>query len=81
MAISAPLDARQKVLTLYTLRYEEESRDTKTALRGIKGSSLDPDELDLAKRLIKKGIATFNLSAYKDDYEAAMKTRCGQVQR
>lgn len=73
VAIAAPLDAKQKGLMLYTLRYEEELRDSKSALGGVKESTVASDELDLAKQLIEKGTSKFDLSAYKDDYEAAVK--------
>lgn len=73
VAIAAPLDAKQKGLMLYTLRYEEELRDSKSALGSVKESAVDSDELDLAKQLIEKSTSKFNLSAYKDDYEAAVK--------
>lgn len=73
VAVAAPLDAKQKGLMLYTLRYEEELRDSKSALGGVKESSVAADELDLAKQLIEKSTSKFNLSAYKDDYEAAVK--------
>lgn len=35
--------------------------------------SVASDELDLAKQLIDKSTLTIGLSAYKDDYEAAVK--------
>ena len=58
---------------LYLLRYEEELRDPKSALSGVKDASVAADELSLAKQLIKGGTSKFDLSAYKDDYEAAVK--------
>jgi DNA end-binding protein Ku len=73
VAIAAPLDAKQKGLMLYTLRYEDELRDSKSALGSAKDSTVVSDELDLAKQLIEKSTSKFDLSAYKDDYEAAVK--------
>jgi DNA end-binding protein Ku len=73
VAIAAPLDAKQKGLMLYTLRYAQELRDSKSALSGVKEPAIAPDELDLAKRLIEKSTSPFDLSAYQDDYEAAVK--------
>lgn len=58
---------------LYTLRYEEELRDAKSALSGVKDSPVASDELDLAKQLIAKSTSKFDLSSYKDDYEEAVK--------
>jgi DNA end-binding protein Ku len=51
VAIGAPLDPKQKGLMLYTLRYEEELRDSQSALTGLKEASVDADELSLAKQL------------------------------
>lgn len=65
VAIAAPLDPKQKGLMLYTLRYEDEFRDSKAALSGVKGSTVASDELDLAKQLIAKSTSKFDLSAYK----------------
>src|SRR6202034_4825013 len=36
VAIGAPLDPKQRGLMLYTLRYEDELRDSKSALSGVK---------------------------------------------
>lgn len=72
-AIGAPLDPKQKGLMLYTLRYEDELRDSKSVLSGIKEASVDGDELSLAKRLIDGSTSKFDLSAYKNDYVAAVK--------
>ena len=73
VAVGAPSDPRQKGLMLYLLRYEDELRDPKSALSGVKDASVAADELSLAKQLIKSGTSKFDLSAYKDDYEAAVK--------
>jgi DNA end-binding protein Ku len=73
VAIGAPLDAKQKGLMLYTLRYEEELRDAKGALGDVKETSVEKDELELARQLIEGRTSRFDLGAYKDDYEAAVK--------
>jgi len=73
VAIGAPLDRKQKGLMLYVLRYVEELRDPKSALLGIKDTKVETDELSLAMQLIKGSTSPFNPSAYKDDYEAAVK--------
>ena len=72
VAIGAPLDPKQKGLMLYMLRYEDELRDPKS-LSGVKETSVDSDELALAKQLIAKSTSKFDLSAYQNDYEAAVK--------
>lgn len=73
VALGAPLDSKQKGLMLYMLRYEDELRDPKSALAGVKEPGVDSDELSLAKQLIKNKTSKFDLSEYKNDYEAAVK--------
>jgi DNA end-binding protein Ku len=73
VAIGAPLDPKQRGLMLYLLRYEDELRDAKSILAGVKEFSVDADELSLAKQLIKGKTSKLDLSTYKDDYEAAIK--------
>ncbi len=73
VAIGAPVDPKQKGLMLYTLRYDYELRDSKSALSGMKETTVDADELSLAKRLIDGSTSRFDLGAYKDDYGAAVK--------
>jgi DNA end-binding protein Ku len=73
VAIGAPLDPKQKGLMLYMLRYEDELRDAESSLSSVKETSVDSDELALAKQLIDKSTSKFDLSAYKNDYEAAVK--------
>jgi DNA end-binding protein Ku len=72
-AIGAPPDPKQGGLMLYTLRYEEELREAKTALSGVKETAVEKDELELARRLIEGKTRKFDLGAYKDDYETAVK--------
>jgi DNA end-binding protein Ku len=73
VAIGAPLDSKQKGLMLYTLRYEDELRDPKSLLSSVKEASVDSDELSLAKQLISGTLSKFDLNAYENDYEGAVK--------
>lgn len=73
VAIGAPLDPKQKGLMLYTLRYEEELRDTKGVFAGISDTQVDAEELSLAKRLVEGSTSKFDLSKYKNDYVVAVK--------
>jgi DNA end-binding protein Ku len=73
VAIGAPLNPKQKGLMLYMLRYEDELRDPKSILSDVKESPVDSDELSLAKQLINGKTSKLDLSAYKNDYEAAVK--------
>ncbi len=72
VALAAPPDPKQKGLMLYLLRYEEELRDAKSALGDIKEPTATSQEVSLAKQLIEASTSKFDLSAYKDDYEAAV---------
>ncbi|HEY6374220.1 MAG TPA: hypothetical protein VIX90_01725 [Edaphobacter sp.] len=59
---------------LYVLRYEDELRDPKSIFSGVKEVSVDADELLLARQIIDRKTSKLDLSAYKNDYEAAVKT-------
>jgi len=73
VAIGAPVNQKQEGLMLYTLRYQDELRDPKTALSDATESNVKTDELSLAKQLIRGRTSKFELSAYTNDYEAAVK--------
>ena len=73
VAIGAPSDPKQKGLMLYTLRYENELRDSASALKDTKEKSVEAEELSLAKQLINGKTSKFDPGDYKDDYEAALK--------
>jgi DNA end-binding protein Ku len=73
VAIGAPLNPKQKGLMLYLLRYEDELRDPKSILSDVRETSVDADELSLAKQLINGRTSKLDLSTYKNDYEAAVK--------
>jgi DNA end-binding protein Ku len=72
-AIAAPTDPKQKGLMLYLLRYEEELREAKAATGSIAETKASSQELSLAKQPIEGSTSRFDLSAYRDDYEAAVK--------
>lgn len=73
VAIGAPADPKQHGLMLYTLRYEDELRDSKRELSGVSEPAVGAGELSLAKQLIEGNTSKFDLGAYRDDYEAAVK--------
>ena len=62
-----------KGMMLYALRYAEELRDAGEIFSDLKNGKIEPDQLDLAKELIKRSTAKFNPEEYKDDYEAALR--------
>jgi DNA end-binding protein Ku len=61
VAIAAPHDAKQKGLMLYLLRYEDELRDPKSVLAGVKEPSVASDELSLAKQPIQGSTSRLDL--------------------
>ena len=73
VALAAPQDPKQKGFMLYTLRYEEELRSAKQYLSSTKDATVDAKQLALARQLIESNTATFKLSAYKNDYETAVR--------
>lgn len=72
VAVGAPHDPKQKGLMLYMLRYREELRDPGSVLSGVEDTPVDARELSLAKQLIAGSTSSFDLSAYENDYEAAV---------
>ncbi len=73
VAIGAPADPKQRGLMLYTLRYEDELRDSKGSHSGVNEPIVSASELSLAKQLIEGNTSKLKLAEYKDDYEAAVK--------
>jgi len=60
-------------LMAYTMRYQQELRDSKEYFRDIKKVKIDEDSLELAEALIKKRSAKFDPSKFVDGYEVALK--------
>jgi DNA end-binding protein Ku len=78
MAIAAPPEAKDDTpaargMMAYTLRYAAELRDPATYFADIKKTTVDADQLALAKELIQRKTAKFEPQKYTDDYEAALK--------
>ena len=78
VAISAPPEAKDDTATgrglmAYTLRYAEELRDAAEYFASIKKTSIDSDQLALAKELIQRKAAKFAPEKFHDEYEAALK--------
>jgi DNA end-binding protein Ku len=73
LAIGAPLETKQKGLMLYTLRYGEEQRKAQSVMPDEKETKVEAQELSLAKQLINGSTSAFDVSEYKNDYEAAVK--------
>jgi DNA end-binding protein Ku len=57
----------------YTMRYVEELRDSAEYFAEIKKTTVEDDQLTLAKELIKRKTAKFAPEKFKDEYESALR--------
>ncbi len=73
IAISAPHDEKLAGMMAYTMRYAEELRDPAEYFKEIKKTTVDEDQLSLAKELIKRKASKFAPEKFKDEYEAALR--------
>jgi DNA end-binding protein Ku len=73
VAVSAPSDDKLAGMMAYTMRYAEEVRDPAKYFGEIKKTSVDEDQLSLAKELIKRKATKFVPEKFKDEYEAALR--------
>ena len=80
LAICAPVEsksgsarAEMRGMMAYTLRYAEELRDPADYFSEIRKTTVDSDQLSLAKELIKRKSAPFDPAKFTDEYEAALK--------
>jgi DNA end-binding protein Ku len=78
VAISAPQGAKgdgpaSRGMIAYTLRYAEELRDPAEYFSEIKKTTVDSDQLALAKELIQRKAARFAPEKFHDEYEVALK--------
>lgn len=76
VAIAVPKDRTELGLMAYLLRYGDELRDSKEYLSQISGAGTNPvdkKQLVMATQLIEAYSHPFNLDAFKDDYEAALR--------
>ncbi len=76
VAIAVPPDPSQLGLMAYTLRYEEELRESEDYVPGLsdlKEAEIDKKQLAMATQLIEAYSHPLNLGDFKDDYEAALR--------
>ena len=66
-------DAASRGMMAYTLRYAEEIRNPDEYFGEIKKTTVDADQLSLAKELIQRKSAKFAPDKFHDEYEAALK--------
>jgi DNA end-binding protein Ku len=78
VALSAPPEAKDdgpetRGMMAYTLRYAEELRKPAEYFSEIKKTTVDADQLALAKELIQRKAATFAPERFTDEYESALR--------
>jgi DNA end-binding protein Ku len=73
IAITAPADDKLAGMIAYTMRYAEELRKPGSYFADIKKTTVDSDQLSLAKELIKRKTAKFDPEKFTDQYEAALR--------
>jgi DNA end-binding protein Ku len=76
VAIAVPADHSETGLMAYLLRYGEELRNSGEFFSEIPGASMktiDKKQLSMATQLIEAYSHPFNLDAFKDDYEGALR--------
>src|ERR1700733_15366895 len=73
MALAPPLDPNQPGMMLYTLRFAAELRNARDYSNNVEDVNADAAQLNLAKQLIDAYTQPFDLSAFKDHYEDALR--------
>jgi DNA end-binding protein Ku len=73
VAVAPPAEDDSPWLNMYLLRYEEELRDPAAYYGDQKKPSIDKRQLAMAQQLIQSYSEAFNPSAFKDDFEAALR--------
>lgn len=63
----------ERGMMAYTLRYQEELRNSADYLSSIKSQTIDNTQLRMAKQLIETYSVPFDLAKFKDDYEAKVR--------
>jgi DNA end-binding protein Ku len=73
IAVTAPSDDKLPGMIAYVMRYAEELRKPASYFAEIKKTTVDSDQLSLAKELIKRKTAKFAPEKFTDQYEAALR--------
>src|ERR1700751_2632437 len=73
VAIAPPVDTESPWLNMYLLHYENELRDPAAYYGDLKKPSIDKKQLAMAQQLIESYSGPFNPSAFKDDFETALR--------
>lgn len=73
VAIAPPVDEESPWLNMYLMRYEEELREPAAYYGDLKKPAMDKKQLAMAQQLIESYSEAFNPSAFKDDFEKALR--------
>jgi DNA end-binding protein Ku len=73
IAVTAPSDDKLPGMIAYTMRYAEELRKAGSFFADIKKTTIDNDQLSLAKELIKRKTGKFAPEKFTDQYEASLR--------
>ena len=73
VAVTAPHDENERGLMAYTLRYGSELRSAEEYFSSIKPQPVDAKRLAMAAELIEHYTEPFDIKAFKDDYEDALR--------
>lgn len=73
VAVAAPRDGKGLGLMAYTLRYGSELRSADEYFASIKPQTVDARQLTMANELIEHYTQPFDIGAFRDDYEDALR--------
>jgi len=73
VAVAAPQNEKSLGLMAYTLRYGNELRNADEYFGQIKAQTVDARQLTMANELIKHYSQPFDITAFKDDFEDALR--------
>jgi DNA end-binding protein Ku len=73
VAIAPPTDTESPWLNMYLLRYQDELRGHAAYYGDLKKPAIDRKQLAMAQQLIESYSEAFNPSAFKDDFESALR--------
>ena len=73
VAVAAPRDGKNLGLMAYTMRYGSELRSADEYFASIKPQTVDARQLTMANELIEHYTQPFDIDAFRDDYEDALR--------
>jgi DNA end-binding protein Ku len=73
IAISVPRDDKKLGMMAFTMRYAQELRKADEYFAAIPAGTIDEEQLDLAKELIRRNTRKFDPEKFNDQYEVALR--------